>query len=250
MTGQGGWPLTAFCDPEGVPFYGGTYFPPEPRHGMPSFPMVMEAVVQSWATQREQIREAAGRIREQLAAIGADRAAATSVPGAGGRRGRRRAAARRPPTWSHGGFGGAPKFPPCLGARAAARAGRAPRSSEVTLDAIARRRDQRPDRRRLRPLLGRPDLARPPLREDALRQRAARPRLPARLPGARPRALARRPPSARSTGCWPRCAGRRAASTPRSTPTPRASRGGSTSGRRPRSARCSATAGSASSPTR
>ena len=37
MTGQGGWPLTAFCDPDGVPFYGGTYFPPEPRQGMPSF---------------------------------------------------------------------------------------------------------------------------------------------------------------------------------------------------------------------
>ena len=45
MTGQGGWPLTVFCDPEGVPFYGGTYFPPEPRHGMPSFPMVLEAIV-------------------------------------------------------------------------------------------------------------------------------------------------------------------------------------------------------------
>src|SRR6188508_1974664 len=37
MTGQGGWPLSAFLDPDGVPFYGGTYFPPEPRQGMPSF---------------------------------------------------------------------------------------------------------------------------------------------------------------------------------------------------------------------
>ena len=45
MTGHGGWPLTAFCDPDGVPFYGGTYFPPEPRQGMPSFRMVLEAVV-------------------------------------------------------------------------------------------------------------------------------------------------------------------------------------------------------------
>src|SRR4051812_8078937 len=65
MTGHGGWPLTAFCDPEGVPFYTGTYFPPEPRQGMPSFRMVMEAVVESWHTQREQIAEAAGRIRER-----------------------------------------------------------------------------------------------------------------------------------------------------------------------------------------
>src|SRR3954453_4284536 len=70
MTGQGGWPLTAFCDPDGVPFYGGTYFPPEQRHGMPSFRMVREAVAGSWATQREQIREAAGRIRAQLDAVG------------------------------------------------------------------------------------------------------------------------------------------------------------------------------------
>src|ERR687895_2613706 len=70
MTGQGGWPLTVFLDPEGVPFYGGTYFPPEPRQGMPSFPMVMEAVVESWGTQRERIDEAAGRIREQLGAMG------------------------------------------------------------------------------------------------------------------------------------------------------------------------------------
>ena len=43
MTGQGGWPLTAFLTPEGVPYYGGTYFPPEPRHGMPSFRQVLAA---------------------------------------------------------------------------------------------------------------------------------------------------------------------------------------------------------------
>ena len=45
MTGQGGWPLSVFLDPEGVPFYGGTYFPPEPRHGLPSFRQVLEATV-------------------------------------------------------------------------------------------------------------------------------------------------------------------------------------------------------------
>ena len=43
MTGQGGWPLTVFLDSEAVPFYGGTYFPPEPRHGLPSFRQVLEA---------------------------------------------------------------------------------------------------------------------------------------------------------------------------------------------------------------
>jgi len=110
MTGQGGWPLTAFCDPEGVPFYGGTYFPPEPRHGMPSFRMVMEALVQSWSTQRAQIAESAQRIRAQLAAVGQLRAGAeapsihllesatVALEGAADR--------------AHGGFGGAPKFPP------------------------------------------------------------------------------------------------------------------------------------------
>ncbi len=69
MSGHGGWPMTVFLDPDGAPFYGGTYFPPEPRQGMPSFRMVMEAVVQAWATQREQIRASAARIREQLGAV-------------------------------------------------------------------------------------------------------------------------------------------------------------------------------------
>src|SRR5918911_2489463 len=70
MTGHGGWPLTAFLDPEGVPFYGGTYFPPTPRQGMPSFRMVMEAVAESWSSQRDRIAGAASRIRAQLGAAG------------------------------------------------------------------------------------------------------------------------------------------------------------------------------------
>jgi uncharacterized protein YyaL (SSP411 family) len=110
MTGHGGWPLTAFCDPEGVPFYGGTYFPPEPRHGMPSFAMVMEAVVQSWATQREQIREAAGRIRGQLAAVGriepSDELLSDTIVDGAVKKLRMSADMR------NGGFGQAPKFPP------------------------------------------------------------------------------------------------------------------------------------------
>jgi uncharacterized protein YyaL (SSP411 family) len=110
MTGHGGWPLTAFCDPEGVPFYGGTYFPPEPRQGMPSFRMVMEAVAESWASQRERIRESADRIREQLGAVG--RLEPTDAPLRpdvleAAERSLRMAADMR-----NGGFGGAPKFPP------------------------------------------------------------------------------------------------------------------------------------------
>ncbi len=110
MTGQGGWPLTVFCDPEGVPFYGGTYFPPEPRHGMPSFPMVMEAIVQSWTTQRDQIRESAARIREQLAAVG--RVEPAQEPADPGLLDAAVAALGQAADRRNGGFGGAPKFPP------------------------------------------------------------------------------------------------------------------------------------------
>jgi len=56
MTGGGGWPLNVFATPEQVPFYAGTYYPPEPRHGMPSWPTVLQAVAQAWDTQREEIR--------------------------------------------------------------------------------------------------------------------------------------------------------------------------------------------------
>jgi uncharacterized protein YyaL (SSP411 family) len=110
MTGHGGWPLTAFLDPDGVPFYGGTYFPPEPRQGMPSFRMVMEAVVESWTTQRERIRASADRIREQLGAIGriepSDDEPSPEILDAATRKLHTLADMR------HGGFGSAPKFPP------------------------------------------------------------------------------------------------------------------------------------------
>jgi uncharacterized protein len=110
MTGHGGWPLTAFLDPDGVPFYGGTYFPPEPRQGMPSFRMVMEAVAESWGTQRERIGAAATRIRDQLGAVGriepsTELLAAEIVDGAVDQ-------LRAGADLRHGGFGGAPKFPP------------------------------------------------------------------------------------------------------------------------------------------
>ena len=78
ITGHGGWPMTVFLDPDGVPFYGGTYFPPDESRGMPSFRMVMEAVVHAFETQREEIaRASAGSTRARLGAIGAGRAAAS-----------------------------------------------------------------------------------------------------------------------------------------------------------------------------
>jgi uncharacterized protein len=110
MSGQGGWPMTVFCDPEGVPFYGGTYFPPDEGRGMPSFRMVMEAVVEAFENRREELRERAPQTRARLGAIGAIEPGAEQ-PGA-----ELLAAAtetlRGAADMERGGFGGAPKFPP------------------------------------------------------------------------------------------------------------------------------------------
>ena len=62
MTGQGGWPLNTFLTPEQVPFYAGTYFPPEPRHGMPSWRQVLVAVADAWERAREELREQSDRV--------------------------------------------------------------------------------------------------------------------------------------------------------------------------------------------
>jgi len=67
MTGQGGWPLNAFLTPEQIPFYGGTYFPPEPRHGMPSWRQVLAAVADAWDQRRDEIRERGGEMAKRLA---------------------------------------------------------------------------------------------------------------------------------------------------------------------------------------
>src|SRR4029079_3925673 len=66
MTGQGGWPLNAFCTPDQAPFYAGTYFPPVPSRGMPSWRQLLEAIVEAWTERREEIREVAPRIVDRL----------------------------------------------------------------------------------------------------------------------------------------------------------------------------------------
>ena len=66
MTGSGGWPLNVFLTPEQLPFYGGTYFPPEPRHGMPSWPQVLSAISESWESSSQEIRAGGERVRERL----------------------------------------------------------------------------------------------------------------------------------------------------------------------------------------
>jgi uncharacterized protein len=110
MTGQGGWPLTVFLDPEGVPFYGGTYFPPEPRQGMPSFRQVLEATAGAYRNQREELREASARIRDSLGAVG--RVEQSEEPLDASILARATSALQGSFDRSNGGFGGAPKFPP------------------------------------------------------------------------------------------------------------------------------------------
>ena len=68
MTGHGGWPLNCFLTPEGVPFYAGTYFPPESRHGLPSWRMVLDGVAEAWSTRRDQIRSQGARMVDALGA--------------------------------------------------------------------------------------------------------------------------------------------------------------------------------------
>jgi uncharacterized protein YyaL (SSP411 family) len=66
MTGQGGWPMSVFLTPEGKPFYGGTYYPPEPRYGMPSFIQVLKSVAEAYADRREQVEGQAARLTAML----------------------------------------------------------------------------------------------------------------------------------------------------------------------------------------
>jgi uncharacterized protein YyaL (SSP411 family) len=109
MTGHGGWPLNVFLTPEQVPFYGGTYFPPEPRPGMPSWAQVLNAISEHWAENRDEIRRDAEQLRRRLAG------AALLSPSAQPIDARELDAAVRRLRESfdqrNGGFGAAPKFP-------------------------------------------------------------------------------------------------------------------------------------------
>ncbi|WP_298457143.1 thioredoxin domain-containing protein [uncultured Cellulomonas sp.] len=170
MTGAGGWPMTVFATPDGDPFYCGTYFPPRPVQGMPSFPQVLAAMAAAWTGQRGDVESSAAAIREALAergslapaAPGTGTGTATSTgtgTGTGGPAGLgptvelpvdpaavEAALAGIAGSYDaeRGGFGGAPKFPPSMVLewllRHHARTGRtdALAMAERTLDAMAR----------------------------------------------------------------------------------------------------------------
>jgi hypothetical protein len=111
LTGGGGWPMSVFLTPEGEPFYGGTYFPPEPRYGMPSFVDVLQAVSDAWENRRQELLEGSNRV---VAAIERQMTVAQAQGDAVCHPGTVEEAARKlrqrfDP--NNGGWGAAPKFP-------------------------------------------------------------------------------------------------------------------------------------------
>ena len=140
MTGRGGWPMSVFLTPDGRPFYGGTYYPNTSRHGMPSFTDVLKAVADAYHNRRGDVLQSADRISARLA------------PPAGSpndmltenilRLGTQRLGSTF--DWTHGGFGGAPKFPQPMTLELLLRAyardhdDRALQMAEFTLERMAR----------------------------------------------------------------------------------------------------------------
>ncbi|MFH1277420.1 MAG: thioredoxin domain-containing protein [Candidatus Eisenbacteria bacterium] len=108
MSGHGGWPMSVFLTPEGVPFFGGTYFPPEPRHGLPSFRRLAANVADAFRDRRDEVRANADRVRERISqtvVLSREEEIRGDIP----EKGARNLATSFDP--KNGGFGGAPKFP-------------------------------------------------------------------------------------------------------------------------------------------
>ena len=109
MTGRGGWPMTVFLTPDGKPFYAGTYFPNEPRHGMPSFRQILTGVTKAWNDDRENVVGSAGEVANRLQALSGVGFEAEPLDVEVFTSALRGLGQRFDATW--GGFGDAPKFP-------------------------------------------------------------------------------------------------------------------------------------------
>ena len=112
MTGHGGWPMTVVLDHDGNPFFAGTYFPDQPRHGQPSFRQILAALADAWSSQPDEVHRVATNLREHLVSLSTTGGApapidAATIEGAVDLLAREYDA-------RHGGFGGAPKFPPSM----------------------------------------------------------------------------------------------------------------------------------------
>ncbi len=140
MTGRGGWPMTVFLTPQAVPYYGGTYFPPEDRHGMRGFPTILRAAADAYHTQKDDVARVGEQLRQAVAPPrlrGGDEPAVEQLDQA--LRTLIEQTDRR-----HGGFGAAPKFPHSAALDLMLRRHRATGSREpldtalITLDRMAR----------------------------------------------------------------------------------------------------------------
>jgi uncharacterized protein len=135
LTGGGGWPMTVFLTPDGKPFFGGTYYPPEPRHGLPSFRQLLRAVADAWTERRGDVERSSSELAEHLRSSvrlqpSSEPLTASLLDDA--ERGIRGAFDPR-----EGGFGRAPKFPPAPVLEFLLRRGEE-EMTRTTLDAMAR----------------------------------------------------------------------------------------------------------------
>ena len=112
MTGHGGWPMTMFLTPEGVPFYGGTYFPPEDRYNMPGFPRVLLSVAEAYRSQQDQVANTASTMLGELRRVGLAEPSPEILTTELLDTAYRRITSNYDAV--NGGFGGAPKFPPAM----------------------------------------------------------------------------------------------------------------------------------------
>ncbi len=134
MTGHGGWPMTVFLTPAGEPFFGGTYFPPAPRHGLPSFRQVLEAVAKAYRERREDIGRSAAQMVEAVRSSSDLAPSAEPLTSSILSEAARTLDRSLDPVW--GGFGGAPKFPPASALELLLRLGELAPVTK-TLDAMA-----------------------------------------------------------------------------------------------------------------
>ena len=141
LTGRGGWPMTMFCHPDGRPFHGGTYWPDQPRGGMPSFSQILTSVQEAWTSQRNNLDVAGSRLTATMARQ-ADITPESTPPAADTlQSAAQRLISDHDARW--GGFGAAPKFPQAMGLEVLLREFVATGSSAAlevvttTLDAMA-----------------------------------------------------------------------------------------------------------------
>jgi uncharacterized protein YyaL (SSP411 family) len=109
MTGRGGWPMTVFLTPDGTPFYGGTYFPPEDRHGLPGFPKLLAAIADAWGSRRDEVQQSGRELTASLGQSERLRRATTLLSDEVLFAAYQGISSQFDEEW--GGLGGAPKFP-------------------------------------------------------------------------------------------------------------------------------------------